>query len=159
MTVMIGAGGGACGTSLTIKRCATGPNSSGQTRSKYHALDDVLTPRTKRSEPDDFKISDLGFSHSLAFLANSERRDINKRIAHSTLPGSEPVLFRWDVFELVTKGVSQSLKFLDWVAEQKTVEQFQSWSSAMYCRARTKNIYDYFAATIKQPRGAKTITK
>jgi hypothetical protein len=118
-------------------------------------LEDVLTPRTDRSRPDDFKISDFGFPHTLGFLAESERIAINKHIAHSTLPGSQPGPFRWDVFELVTKGVSQALKFLDWVAEQKGAEQFESWSSAIYCRARTKKIYDYFAAAIKERREAK----
>lgn len=112
-------------------------------------LEDVLTPRTPRSKPDDFKISDLGFPHALAFLAESERNAINKRIAHSTLPGSEPVPFRWDIVELVTKGVSQSLTFLDWVVAQNGVDRFESWSSAVYCHARTKRISDHFAVTMK----------
>ncbi len=67
-------------------------------------LDDVLTPRANQSPPDDLKICDFGFPHSLTFLTKSERRSINKKIAHSTLPGAELPSYRWDVFELLTKG-------------------------------------------------------
>src|SRR6266851_8930235 len=67
-------------------------------------LDDVLTPRANQSLPDDLKICDFGFPHSLTFLTKSERRGINKKIAHSTLPGAELPSYRWDVFELLTKG-------------------------------------------------------
>ena|SRR6266566_2246169 len=116
-------------------------------------LEDVLTPRTRQS--DDFKISDLGFPHTLGFLADSERKAINKRIAHSTLPGSAPVPFRWDVFELVSKGVSQSLKFLEWAKNKHGAEYIQTFVSATYCGARTKKIYDSFAAIYQAPSGSK----
>jgi hypothetical protein len=118
-------------------------------------LDDVLSGRSSRR--DDFRISDLGFPHPLGFLAESERNDINKRIAHSTLPGSVPVPLRWDVFELVTKCVSQSLRFLDWAAEHRGADQFQTWTSAIYCRTRTKKIFDFFTTVIERDRALKAL--
>jgi hypothetical protein len=117
-------------------------------------LDDVLSARTKTTKPDDFRVSDLGFPHVLRFLAESERIVINKRIAHSTLPGAVPKPVRWDVFELVSKAVSQSLLFLDWAADHDPGEHFETWSSAIYCRARTKNIYRWFVKEIRQRRSA-----
>lgn len=113
-------------------------------------LDDVLTPRSRQSKPDDFKVSDLGFPRTGGFLADSERIAINKRIAHSTHLGSEKVGFRWDVFELVTKGVRQSLTFLEWAASHRTDDRFQTWTSALYCWTRTKKIYEFFAEEIKR---------
>jgi hypothetical protein len=115
-------------------------------------LEDVLTPRTPKSKPDDFKISDLGFPTSLSFLAKSEREAINKRIAHSTLPGATPGSIRWDVFELVTKGVQQSLTFLEWASNQRGTDQFQTWTGALMCHAMNKKIYDHFASTTNERR-------
>jgi len=71
-------------------------------------LDDFLTPRTTGCRPDDLKASDLGFRRSLSFLGKSERTAINKNIAHSTLPGAFAAGFRWKVFELAKKGISDN---------------------------------------------------
>jgi hypothetical protein len=109
-------------------------------------LDDVLTPRALRSKPDDLKISDFGFPDTLKFLADSERDAINKRIAHSTVPGTELMSDRWDVFELATKAVRQSLTFLEWA------EKHLDWSTAIFCHSRIQRTYDYFARAVEERR-------
>jgi len=117
-------------------------------------LDDFLTPRTSGgSRPDDLKASDFGFPHPASFLAESERIAINKYIVHSTLPGVRNVDFRWDVFELATKGIRQAMQFLEWAEEH--LQSFTSWSAAMVCRSHTKAIYDYIAKEFEKHRAKR----
>ena len=115
-------------------------------------LDDVLSPRTDRSKPDDLKISDFGYPTGLSFLTATERRRINKEIAHSTLPGATRHLSPWDMFELATKGIRQSVQFFEWVERKFAAEHFLTWSAALVCRTRTQKIHDYFAGRIAKRR-------
>lgn len=115
-------------------------------------LDDFLSPRSPRSKPDDLKASDFGFPHSASFLAESERTAINKNIAHSTLPGVRTVGFRWDVFELATKGIRQAMLFLEWAEKHFGMDHFLTKSAALVCRRKTQAIYDYIAKEVEKHR-------
>jgi hypothetical protein len=120
-------------------------------------LDDVLTPRVfenskkrRHTRPSDFRISDFGYPTKLSFLARSDRDRINQEIAHTTLPGSEQLAPRWDIFELATKGVRQALLFLQW-AEKHFADTHPtvSWD-IIYCKTRTQKIHDYFAKIVEE---------
>lgn len=114
-------------------------------------LNDVLSPRA-HGHADDFKVSDLGFPTSLSFLSASEREQINKHIAHSTLPGAAArISIRWDIFELTTKTVRQALTFLDW-AQNHFGQHFLSRTAAMACRRQTQGIYDEIAKMVEAHR-------
>lgn len=117
-------------------------------------LDDVFLPRSskaRRSWPSDFKISDFGYPKGLTFLADAERDRINEEIAHSTLPGSALRTQPWDIFELATKGIQQSLEFLDWAGKHfNDAERVVAGWTALYCRNRTQQTYDYFANVFKE---------
>jgi hypothetical protein len=78
-------------------------------------LDDFFKPRSHESRSDDLKASDLGCNEGLEFLTKSERQRINKIIMHSTVIGVENYDASWDIQELTSKCVSQSLHFLNWV--------------------------------------------
>jgi hypothetical protein len=121
-------------------------------------LDDFLTPRTKDSKPDDLKASDIGFPNSCGFLAKSERRSINKIMAHSTLPGVAARGIRWDVFELATKGIRQSMQFLEWVEKHFGCKHILTWSAALVCRSKTQAIYDYIAKAVERERAKRNET-
>jgi hypothetical protein len=113
-------------------------------------LDDFLTPRTARSKEDDLKASDFGFPHAASFLTESERTDVNKKIVHSTLPGVHAEGFRWDVFEMATKGIRQSMQFLEWAEQHFGLEHFLPWTAAFACRRKTQAIYDYIAKQVER---------
>jgi hypothetical protein len=120
-------------------------------------LDDFLMPRTARSKDDDLKASDFGFPHAASFLAESERTAINKNIAHSTLSGLLARGFRWDVFEIATKGIRQAMQFLEWIEQQYLSEQdpdinFLTWTAALGCRRKAQGIYDYIAKEVERRR-------
>jgi hypothetical protein len=120
-------------------------------------LDDVLTPRVlkgsnkrRRTRVSDFRISDFGYPDGLSFLAPSDRDRINREIAHTTVPGSNQFAARWDIFELATKGVRQSLRFLQWAERQLAdTHPTVSWE-VVYCRTRTQKIHDYFAKIVEE---------
>ena len=87
-------------------------------------LDDFFTPRTSNSWKDDLKASDLGFEQDLHFLLKGERVRINKLIMHSTrgaISGNQND--QWDIRELTSKCISQSLFFLKWVEANFTAEK------------------------------------
>ena len=112
-------------------------------------LDDVMSPRTPDTRGDDLRISDFGYSKRLSFLTKSERDQINKEIAHATVPGSGPTKRRWDIFELVTKGIRQSLTFMEWVQQHFASTHPEASFSTIYFRTRTEKTYEYFAEAIK----------
>jgi hypothetical protein len=115
-------------------------------------LDDVLTPRTAKTKPDDFRLSDLGFTDNLSFLSPTERVEINKRIAHSTHVGAVPLSQRWKVFDLVSRCTPRCLQFLDWIADGKGPDPVLSQFNAIFIRTRTRKIFDYFAEKVRQQR-------
>lgn len=115
-------------------------------------LDDFFAPRTKNSRPDDLKASDFGYPGSLTFLVVSERKAIDKVIVHSTLPGSEAGGSRWDIFDLATKCVKQSDRFLDWTEKRFVSDAFLTWTAAVFCRHKTKAIYGYVARAVEARR-------
>jgi hypothetical protein len=94
-------------------------------------LDDFFTPRTPDSRKDDLKASDLGFNECLSFLGKSERQSINKLVMHSTtvaVNGKQNV--PWDIEELTSKCVSQSLLFLNWMEASYNTEKHQKVRAA-----------------------------
>jgi hypothetical protein len=119
-------------------------------------LDDVIKPRTENTREDDLRLSDFGYTKRLSFLTKSERERINKEIAHATLPGSEPAKRRWDIFELATKGVRQSLTFMKWVQEHFASTHPAASLSTIYFRTRTESTYDYFAQAVAERTQKKT---
>ena len=119
-------------------------------------LDDFLTPRARNSNPDDLKACDFGFPHGSSFLTRSERNAINKNIAHSTLPGVRAVRFRWDVFELATKGIRQCMRFLEWAEKHFGLEHFLIWSAALVCHRKTQAIYNYIAKEVEKRRAKQS---
>jgi len=120
-------------------------------------LDDVFSPRPS-SHPNDLKISDFDYSQGGSFLNASERKRINREIAHTTLPGSNPLGRRWDIFELVTKGVLQSLAFLEWAKKHFASKHPSVSMDIIYFHTRTQMTYDYFAKTIEERSRRKTFT-
>ena len=111
--------------------------------------------RSEKSRRDDLSASDFGYSAHLGFLAKSERDNISKLIAHSTLPGATAVGFRWDIFELVTKCVKQSDQFLEWTEQHLASDAFLTWTAATVCRRKTQAIYGYVARAVdaSKPKG------
>ncbi len=114
-------------------------------------LDDFLTPRTPSTNRDDIRASDFGMSQSLRFLSASERTDINKHIAHTTVPGAHGHGYRWDIFELATKAVRQSIEFLEWV-EKHLAGHFLVCTAAIVCRVKTQEIYKWVAEAVRQTK-------
>ena len=99
-------------------------------------LDDFLIRRTQNTKPDDLRASDFGYNGSHAFLTQSEREKINKLVAHTTTVGAANQGFRWDILELATKGVSQSLEFLKWVEKEYGLAHFNLYTAACFIRTR-----------------------
>lgn len=108
-------------------------------------IDDFLTPRTGDSRKDDLKASDLGFKEGLGFLGKTERERINKLIMHSTRVaayGNKET--SWDIGELTSKCVSQSLYFLRWVqANYKSAKHQKVWAAASFYTTQTEAILEY----------------
>ena len=123
-------------------------------------LDDFLRPRTLHSEADDLKASDFGFPNPASFLATSEREAINKNIVHSTLRGVDAVGFRWDVFELATKGIRQAMQFLEWAEKHFGSEKNYAVTriNAYVCRRKTQEIYDYIRKEVEKHRAKRDET-
>lgn len=111
-------------------------------------LDDFLTPRTPSSRPDDLKASDFGYPQSHGFLATSEREAINKRIAHTTTAGVTAQEIPWDIWELTSKCVAQSLQFLKWTEDHFTLSHFNLYTAARICREITQRTHDHIAAEV-----------
>jgi hypothetical protein len=112
-------------------------------------LDDFLTPRAQNTKPDDIRASDFGMNQSLSFLSSSERTNINKHIAHTTVPAALGHGFRWDVFELTTKAVRQSMEFLAWV-QKHLAKYFLVYTAAIVCQGKTQAIYSWVAEAVRQ---------
>jgi len=106
-------------------------------------LDDFFTPRNLRTPIDDLRASDFGLATPLSFLTREERDRINKLIAHTTQRGAANVGCRWEILELLSKAVPQSLAFLDWVKTHYTLKQFNIYTAAVVTHAKTKGIYEY----------------
>jgi len=115
-------------------------------------LDDFLTPRSSKSKSDGLKASDFGYLEAKSFLATSEREAINKLIAHTTIVGAKAQSFRWDIWELTSKCVSQSLEFLKWVESYYGLSHFMLFTAALGCRKKTEKIHAYFAAEVAKRR-------
>lgn len=121
-------------------------------------LDDVMSPRTSKTRDDDFRLSDYGYTKRVSFLTKTEREQINKEITHATLPGSVPTKRRWDIFELATKGVHQSLAFMEWVQQHFASTHSAASLTTIYFRTRIERTYEYFAEAINERRETKLST-
>lgn len=114
-------------------------------------LDDFFTPRTPKSKKDDLKASDFGVNDSLKFLTGTERRSINKLIAHTTRLGASNQLYSWDILELIAKAISQVDQFLDIIKkEYGLLEHFNTYTAAIVLQKKTKSIFDYIKREISQ---------
>jgi len=71
--------------------------------------------QTGKKRHDDIKASDLGYKESLEFLTADELKRINKEIMHSTINAVKNYDASWDIQELASKCVFQSLHFLNWM--------------------------------------------
>ena len=103
-------------------------------------LEDFFTPRTRSSKPDDLKASDFGMDDALGFLAEEERKWINKLVAHTTQHGAAKVGYSWDLLELISKAVAQCDAFLEWMKENYSLEHLDTWIAAAGTQAKTKAI-------------------
>ena len=108
-------------------------------------IDDFLTPRTGNSRKDDLKASDLGFKEDFGFLGKTERGRINKLLMHSTrVAAYGNKVTPWDIGELTSKCVSQSLYFLRWVkANYKSAKHQKVWGAAVFYTMQTEAILEY----------------
>lgn len=116
-------------------------------------LDDFFTLSTGRR--DDLKASAFDYPHSLSFITVSERAAISKNIAHSTISGATSRIFRWDVFELATKCVKQSMEFLEWIEDHFGIRFFLTYTAALVCHRKTQAIYDYVAKAVESRKEQK----
>jgi hypothetical protein len=105
-------------------------------------LDDFLAPRVPRTKPDDLKASDFGLKKRLCFLAVGERERINKLVAHTTSVGAQTQDFRWDILELASKCISQSLEFLKWVEKEYDLRYFYLYTAAVVIRNRAGSQFE-----------------
>jgi hypothetical protein len=112
-------------------------------------LDDFLTPG--RGKPDDLKASHFGFRKDCHFLTKTERESINKLIAHSTLAGAQRQASGWDVLELVSKGVSQSLEFLKWIIVTY-IGHFNLWTAAIQTQRTLESRLNYITTEMEKRR-------
>ena len=106
-------------------------------------LNDFLSPRNDRSKPDDLKAADFGYPVNGAFLAVSELRAINKRVAHITQTGVKDQSTPWDIWELISKCVAQADAFLSWIEREYGLGHFLVHSAALVGRTRTKKVHEY----------------
>jgi hypothetical protein len=101
-------------------------------------LDDFFTPRPPGPRTDDLKACDFGYTGRHSFLTQSERRKINKIIAHTTTVGAASRGYRWDVLELASKGISQAWMFLQWVEKEYGIPHVMLYTAALAIRKRTE---------------------
>jgi len=119
-------------------------------------LDDFFTPRTAKTKPDDLKASDFGLKTRLCFLAASEREMINKLVAHTTTVGAQTHGFRWDILELASKGVSQTLEFLKWVEKEYGLRYFYLCTAAIVIWKKVDSQFAFITGEAEKRRPAKT---
>lgn len=107
-------------------------------------LDDFLTEecppknsKRRQAQKDDIRAFRFGYPGSHTFLTEQERTKINKLIAHTTTEGAASQGFRWDVLELVTKGVSQCHAFLKWIEEEYGLAHFNLYTAALVIRIQS----------------------
>jgi hypothetical protein len=108
-------------------------------------LDDFLTekdpPKTSGRTParkDDIRAFRFGYMGSHTFLTEAERTKINKLIAHTTTEGVAFQGFRWDILELLTKGISQCHAFLKWIEEEYGLVHFNLYTAAFVIRNQSE---------------------
>jgi hypothetical protein len=109
-------------------------------------LDDFLTekdpPQKSGRTParkDDIRAFRFGYEGSHTFLTDAERTKINKLIAHTTTEGVAFQGFRWDILELLTKGISQCHAFLKWIEEEYGLAaHFNLYTAALMIRTQSE---------------------
>jgi hypothetical protein len=105
-------------------------------------LDDFFGSR--RAHADDLRASDYGVSESSGFLATSERRKINKFVAHITKHGAEVDCGGWDLKELISKALSQSHAFLDVLKANHTFhDNYDAWVSATFYQRQAEEMFKW----------------
>lgn len=101
-------------------------------------LDEFLSDKKPRT--DDLRAVHFGYAGNHSFLADAERANINKLIAHTTSYGAARPTFRWDIWELTTKAIAQSHTFLRWVEEHYGLGHFVLWTAAVGARTKTERM-------------------
>jgi hypothetical protein len=86
----------------------------------------------------------LVYNEGLEFLTKSERERINKIIMRSTITAVKNYDTSWDIQELISKCVSQSLHFLNWVITNYPGEKHPKvWAVAIKHTTLIKMILTY----------------
>lgn len=116
-------------------------------------LDDFFTPRSKNARPDDLKASDFGMKKALLFLTTEERNWINKLVTHTTQHGAGKLKCRWDILVLISKAVAQCDAFLEWIKQNYSLENFNTWTAAATMQAKTKAILKSIQEESKRQKG------
>jgi len=115
-------------------------------------LDDFFALRNSNTKADDLRASDFGLSHSMRFLADDERKWINKLIAHTTQHGATQRFYRWDLVELISKAVAQCDSFLEWIKQNYSVSHFNTWTAAAGTQSITKAFMKSMLEEMKRHR-------
>lgn len=107
-------------------------------------IDDFFKPRDAKSRNTDLKASDLGHAEGLEFLTADERKRISTIIVHSTDSAVKNWDTSWDIQELISKCVSQSLHFLNWAVTNYPGENHPKvWAVAIKHTTLIKMILTY----------------
>lgn len=114
-------------------------------------LDDFFTERKTKS--DDLRASAFGMENGRGFLAVDERGKINKLIAHTTTVGAQTQEFRWDIWELTFKGITQTLEFLQWVEKEYGARYFHLWTAAIVIRKKVDAVFSSIKREVEKRRG------
>lgn len=122
-------------------------------------LDDFFTEpdlaKLKPHEKDSIWALNFGYGGSHTFLTTSERKMINKLIAHTTTVGAASQGFRWDILELVTKGVSQCLEFLNWIENEYGFAHFNLYTAALVIRNQSRSHLTFVRSEAEKRRNKK----
>ncbi|NJL18853.1 MAG: hypothetical protein HC901_00565 [Bdellovibrionaceae bacterium] len=115
-------------------------------------LDDFLSPQKSKARLSDIKTSDFGLKTKLSFLTETESKYIHQLVAHTTTVGAQNHGFRWDILELTTKCISQSLEFLKWVEKEYGLAHFNLYTAAIIIRNRTKSQFEFITREAEKRR-------
>jgi hypothetical protein len=115
-------------------------------------LEDVLSERRGCQRESDFKAVDLGYPRPASFLTKAERDGINETIAHTTTKGPAAVGWKWEMWDLATRAISQSLDFLNWFEGHYGISYYHAYTAALLCRTQTEKIQSVLASEFDRRR-------
>lgn len=109
-------------------------------------LDDIFAPRSAGARFSDLRASDLGYSSSGRFLTTTERKQTNELVAHTTINGAVTRRKYWDIWEMTSKGVLQSIAMLEWIEARFGPSYFLTYTASLVSRTNTTKIHEHMAA-------------